>query len=128
MRRWLRGIFILWIVLRYGLDQLALDSFRHPWLRVLARDVSLALERDVAHEVGEGVGRVAVGVAPRELVGKVIEKVAKADGVRQTKDFDQGCMSTYCPDQNSSLTQHPSDFPAFAVERDEIFGLSCFRD
>ncbi len=52
------------------------------------------------------------------------EKVAKADGVRQTKDFDQGCMSTYCPDQNSSLTQHPSDFPAFAVERDEIFGLT----
>ncbi len=78
------------------------------------------------------------------------EKVAKADGVRQTKDFDQGCMSTYCPDQNSSLTQHfdslaparlaplglpsafdlappgarLSDFPAFAVERDEIFGLT----
>ncbi len=51
------------------------------------------------------------------------EKVAKADGVRQTKDFDQGCMSTYCPDQNSSLTEHPSDFPAFAVERDEISGL-----
>ena len=51
------------------------------------------------------------------------EKAAKADEARQKQDFYQGCMSTYCPDQNSSLTQHPSDFPAFAVERDEIFGL-----
>ena len=51
------------------------------------------------------------------------EKAAKADGARQTQDFYQGCMSPYCPDQNSSLTQQPSAFPAFAVERDEIFGL-----
>ena len=55
------------------------------------------------------------------------EKAAKADGARQTKNFYQGCMSPYCPDQNSSLTQHPSDFPAFAVERDEIFGLTKAR-
>ena len=38
------------------------------------------------------------------------EKAAKADGARQTKDFDQGCMSPYCPDQ----------------ERDEISGLIPF--
>ena len=54
------------------------------------------------------------------------EKAAKTDGARQTQDFYQGCMSTYCPDQNSSLTQQPSDFPAFAVERDERSGLSLF--
>ena len=52
------------------------------------------------------------------------EKAAKADGARQTQDFYQSCMSPYCPDQNSSLTQQPSAFPAFAVERDEISGLT----
>ncbi|MBX9576887.1 MAG: hypothetical protein K2W97_00235 [Chthoniobacterales bacterium] len=56
------------------------------------------------------------------------EEVAKADGARQKQDFDQGYMSTYCPDQNSSLTQHSSDFPAFAVERGEIFGLEQRSD
>ena len=30
-----RGIFIVFIVLRYGLDELVLSSFRHPWLRAL---------------------------------------------------------------------------------------------
>jgi ubiquinone biosynthesis protein len=36
MSRLLRGIFIGWIVLRHGLDQLVLDSFPHPWLRRLS--------------------------------------------------------------------------------------------
>ena len=29
---------------------------------------------------------------------------------------DLGCMCTYCPNQNVSLTQHPSGFPASAVD------------
>ena len=36
-------------------------------------------------------------------------------------------MSPYCPDQNSSLTQYPSAFLAFAVERGEISGLARQR-
>ncbi len=40
MNRLLRGSFILWIVLRYGLDELVLNSFRKPWLRLIARIVS----------------------------------------------------------------------------------------
>ena len=56
------------------------------------------------------------------------EKAAKGDRVRQTQDFDQGCMSPYSPDQNSSLTPQPSAFPAFAVERDEISGLTPDND
>lgn len=38
--RFLRGAYILWIVLRYGLDELVLSSFRKPWLRVAARIVA----------------------------------------------------------------------------------------
>jgi ubiquinone biosynthesis protein len=37
MSRLFRGAFIVWIVLRYGLDQVVLDSLSHPWLRRLTR-------------------------------------------------------------------------------------------
>jgi ubiquinone biosynthesis protein len=46
MRRFLRGIVIVWTVLRYGLDELVLTSFQKPWLRVLARLVSFGRRLD----------------------------------------------------------------------------------
>ena len=36
MSRLLRSIFIGWIVVRHGLDQLVLDSLPHPWLKRLS--------------------------------------------------------------------------------------------
>src|SRR5256885_1934489 len=33
MSRFLRGLTILWVVFRYGLDELVLSSFEHPWMR-----------------------------------------------------------------------------------------------
>jgi ubiquinone biosynthesis protein len=41
MNRLLRGIFIVFIVLRYGLDELVLTSFQKPGLRLLARITSI---------------------------------------------------------------------------------------
>jgi ubiquinone biosynthesis protein len=41
MRRLFRGAFIVWIALRYGLDQLVLTSFQKPWLTAIARLASL---------------------------------------------------------------------------------------
>ncbi|WP_137892683.1 ubiquinone biosynthesis regulatory protein kinase UbiB [Ramlibacter sp. 2FC] len=41
MRRLLRGAYIVWIALRYGLDELVLTSFQKPWLHLLARTVAL---------------------------------------------------------------------------------------
>ena len=41
MRRLFRGIFIVWIALRFGLDQLVLTSFQKPWLTAIARVASL---------------------------------------------------------------------------------------
>ena len=41
MRRFYRGIFIVWVALRYGLDELVLTSFQKPWLGVVARIVSV---------------------------------------------------------------------------------------
>jgi ubiquinone biosynthesis protein len=41
MRRLFRGVFIVWIALRFGLDQLVLTSFQKPWLTAIARVVSM---------------------------------------------------------------------------------------
>ena len=46
MRRLLRGAFILWVVLRHGLDELVLSSFDHPWLRRLTRVVTFGRRLD----------------------------------------------------------------------------------
>ncbi len=46
MRRMLRGATIVWVVLRYGLDELVLSSFQHPWLRLLGRLVSIGRNLD----------------------------------------------------------------------------------
>lgn len=46
MRRLFRGAFIVWTALRYGLDELVLTSFQKPWLRVLARIVSIGRNLD----------------------------------------------------------------------------------
>ena len=41
MSRLGRGAFIVFIVLRYGLDELVLSSFQKPWIRLLARVLSI---------------------------------------------------------------------------------------
>ena len=41
MKRFLRGATIVWVVFRYGLDGLVLDSFQKPWLRLLAGVLSI---------------------------------------------------------------------------------------
>ena len=46
MRRLLRGTFILWVVLRYGLDGLLLDSLQKPLLRLLSRMLSIGRNLD----------------------------------------------------------------------------------
>jgi len=37
MTRLYRGAFIVWIVLRFGLDELLLSGFKQPWLKTLSR-------------------------------------------------------------------------------------------
>ncbi|MEY3674164.1 MAG: hypothetical protein RJB47_872 [Pseudomonadota bacterium] len=51
MTRLLRGIYIVFIVLRYGLDELVLTSFQKPGLRLLARFVSVG--RDLSAPRGQ---------------------------------------------------------------------------
>jgi ubiquinone biosynthesis protein len=51
MKQWLRAAYILWVALRYGLDELVLTSFQHPWLRLLARIASVG--RDLSAPRGQ---------------------------------------------------------------------------
>ena len=41
IRRFFRGAFIVWVVLRYGLDELVLSGFEHPLLALLRRIITL---------------------------------------------------------------------------------------
>ncbi len=41
MGRIFRGFFIIWTVLRFGLDELVLSSFEKPWIRLLTRILSV---------------------------------------------------------------------------------------
>jgi len=46
MTRIYRGVFIVWIVLRFGLDELLLSSFKQPWLKTLTRVITLGRNLD----------------------------------------------------------------------------------
>jgi ubiquinone biosynthesis protein len=46
MTRLLRGVFILWVMLRFGLDELALTSFNKPWLKIIIKVVTLGRKLD----------------------------------------------------------------------------------
>ncbi len=44
--RFLRAWTIVWVVLRYGLDELVLSGFRHPWIGLLRRIVTIGRRLD----------------------------------------------------------------------------------
>ena len=46
MGRFFRAWAIVWVVLRYGLDELVLSSFQHPWLSRLRRIVTFGRKLD----------------------------------------------------------------------------------
>ena len=46
MKQFLRGGAILWVVFRYGLDAIVLDSFQKPWLRTVSRVLSFGRNLD----------------------------------------------------------------------------------
>jgi ubiquinone biosynthesis protein len=46
MTRLFRGAFILWVMLRFGLDELALTSFKKPWLKIIIRLVTMGRKLD----------------------------------------------------------------------------------
>ena len=45
IRRFFRGAFIVWVVLRYGLDELVLSGFDNTLLALLRRIVSVGRDQ-----------------------------------------------------------------------------------
>ena len=46
MNRLFRGAFIVWVVLRHGLDELVLSGFDSPWIKGLRRVISMGRRLD----------------------------------------------------------------------------------
>ena len=62
MSHFFRGLFIIWTVLRFGLDELVLSSFQKPWSRKLIRLVSLG--RNLKAPRGERLRLALEGLGP----------------------------------------------------------------
>ena len=62
MMRVVRGVFIVWVLFRYGLDQLLLTSFQKPWLAALAR--VLATGRNLEAMPGQRIRQALERLGP----------------------------------------------------------------
>ncbi len=117
MSRIFRGSYILFIVLRYGLDELVLTSFQKPWLRVLARILSVG--RDLKAPRGQRI-REAL-----ERLGPIFVKFGQVLSTRRD------LLPTDIADELAQLQDNVPPFPsavavatierAFGRKVDEIF-------
>lgn len=69
MSRFFRGFTIVWVVLRYGLDELVLSSFKHPTLNALRRVLTIGRKLDAPRgqrlrEALEQLGPIFVKFGP----------------------------------------------------------------
>ena len=61
MRHLARLVVICVTVLRYGLDELALSSFRQPWVRLLVRVITVGRRLDAPRAVRLRLGLERLG-------------------------------------------------------------------
>ena len=117
MNRMLRGGFILFIVLRYGLDELVLTSFQKPWLRVLARILSVG--RDLKAPRGQRI-REAL-----ERLGPIFVKFGQVLSTR--RDLLPTDIADELAQLQDNVPPFPSEVAVATIERafrrpvDEIF-------
>jgi ubiquinone biosynthesis protein len=62
MTRYLRGLYIVWVAFRFGLDELFLRSFQRPWLRSVAHVV--AIGRDLSAPRGQRLRQALEHLGP----------------------------------------------------------------
>jgi ubiquinone biosynthesis protein len=62
MTRYLRGLYIVWVAFRFGLDELFLRSFQRPWLRSVAHVV--AVGRDLSAPRGQRLRQALEHLGP----------------------------------------------------------------
>jgi ubiquinone biosynthesis protein len=115
-RMLLRGV-ILFIVLRYGLDELVLTSLQKPWLRVLARILSVG--RDLKAPRGQRI-REAL-----ERLGPIFVKFGQVLSTR--RDLLPTDIADELAQLQDNVPPFPSEVAVATIERafrrpvDEIF-------
>jgi ubiquinone biosynthesis protein len=102
-----RALTIVWVSLRYGLDELALISFQKPWLSVLARVASLG--RDLSAPRGQRL-REAL-----ERLGPIFVKFGQVLSTR--RDLLPSDLADELALLQDRVPPFPADVAVAAIER-----------
>jgi hypothetical protein len=92
MTRYLRAVFILWVILRYGLDELALSGFRLGWL---ARILTIGRRRNLDAPRGQRLRQALEHLGPIFVkFGQVLS--TRRDLLPPTSPTNWRCCRTAC--------------------------------
>ena len=117
MTRLYRGVFILWIVLRFGLDELLLSGFKQAWLRPATR--VLTLGRNLSAPRGQRLRQAL------EHLGPIFVKLGQVLSTR--RDLLPSDIADELAKLQDQVPPFPSDVAVASIERafgrpvDQIF-------
>lgn len=117
MTRLYRGVFIVWIVLRFGLDELLLSGFKQPWLIRATR--VLTVGRDLSAPRGQRLRQAL------EHLGPVFVKLGQVLSTR--RDLLPSDIADELAKLQDQVPPFPSEVAVASIERalrrpvDEIF-------
>ena len=117
MTRLYRGVYILWIVLRFGLDELLLSGFKQPWLIRLTR--VLTWGRNLSAPRGQRLRQAL------EHLGPIFVKLGQVLSTR--RDLLPNDIADELAKLQDQVPPFPSDVAVASIERafgrrvDEIF-------
>jgi len=129
MTRYLRGIFIVWVALRFGLDELVLNSFKRPWLTAIARVLSFG--RDLRAPRGQRLRQMLERLGPIFVkFGQVLSTrrdllpVDVADELAQLQDRVPPFDSTVAMATIERAFRRPVDTIFASFEREPVASAS----
>ena len=117
MTRLYRGIYILWIVLRFGLDELLLSGFKQPWLIRLTR--VLTIGRNLSAPRGQRLRQAL------EHLGPIFVKLGQVLSTR--RDLLPNDIADELAKLQDQVPPFPSEVAVASIERafvrpvDQIF-------
>jgi ubiquinone biosynthesis protein len=107
MTRIYRGVFIVWIVLRFGLDELLLSGFKQPWLIRLTR--VLTIGRNLSAPRGQRLRQAL------EHLGPVFVKLGQVLSTR--RDLLPSDIADELAKLQDQVPPFPSDVAVASIER-----------
>ncbi|MFM7697276.1 MAG: AarF/UbiB family protein, partial [Limnohabitans sp.] len=107
MTRLFRGVFIVWIVLRFGLDELLLSGFKQPWLIRLTR--VLTMGRNLSAPRGQRLRQAL------EHLGPVFVKLGQVLSTR--RDLLPSDIADELAKLQDQVPPFPSEVAVASIER-----------